>query len=396
MKIFKVLIIITLIPMLTACPPPDPSSVLLTIGESSNGVVTGSQTCRVETSPCEFEYSTAVELSASANAGYEFVSFRCFGEACPSPFELAIPRIFITLEDNLQVYAEFKENGSPPPSTVSLTLGESSNGIVSSLACSVETSPCEFDYGVVVELSASANDGYEFARWECMGSCSGSDAGNQISLTIDRDTDITPVFTTVDTPPDEMVTLTVEVGDGGHVDRVLGRSECNGPTICTYTVRKGESVEIDADHNPGYDFDRWSEISGNSYSVDGSNGSNIILTLDQNTTLRVTFSEEEEEPTIQCINSDIRSLVIQGRDNRVDLLFSLARSNCDTLFLDATLQDSTRIIHTFNTRFPVAYQGQIQFNTFITDIVRDDVCTGNPISLHGDGVGAITLSLNCQ
>ena len=89
----------------------------------------------------------------------------------------------------------------------------------------------------------------------------------------------------------EMVTLTLEVGTGGHVDGTEGNSDCHGSRTCTWDIPKGERISLEADPSSGYEFDRWR----GGYS---SSDRRISLTLNQDTTLRVTFERETVRLTL--------------------------------------------------------------------------------------------------
>ena len=177
----------------------------------------------------------------------------------------------------------------PREMLVTLTIG----GVTGGEAYSDCGSNCFGPPGWITTVEAQAYENYEFVGWECeRGRCPiGNLALNPTTLTINKDTLIRPSFRVIPTPPPitSMVTLNLIVREGGYVNSLLGEGPCVGPQICTYAAIPGTIIEIDADPDPEYNFDRWDRESGNSFEELGGGGSIIGLILDQDTELEVLF-----------------------------------------------------------------------------------------------------------
>ena len=179
----------------------------------------------------------------------------------------------------------------PPPREMLVTL--TIDGGPGGEAYSDCGSNCIGEPGWITTVEAQAYENYEFAGWACeRGLCPiGNLASNPTTLTINKDTLIRPSFRAVPTPSPitPMVTLNLIVRGGGYVNSLLGEGPCVGPQTCTYTTIPGTILEIDADPDPEYNFDRWDREKGDGFSFEGSSDSIISLTLDQDTELEVLF-----------------------------------------------------------------------------------------------------------
>ena len=258
------------------------AEAMLTLGTSPGGSATAD--CG---SDCSKAPGWSTSVTATPNSGYRFKEWLCTG-SCPGGTGTTVN---LVVSQNTHITPIFEETTQTPPPKmdVSLTFGGATGGSASAGCGSDCSKPPEW----TTSVTATPDNGYRFDRWQCTGSCpTGSDSTNaSISLTIDEDTHITPVFENI--PP---VILTIEVGEGGHVDGFAGEPQCNGPATCRYTVTEGTSISIDADPDSGYDFDRWSRRSGSSFS---GSSSQISLTPNQDTTLEVTFERSMVTLTIR-------------------------------------------------------------------------------------------------
>ena len=158
---------------------------------------------------------------------------------------------------------------------------------------------CEREVGWPTTVSATPGDGYEFDYWDCIkGACPSNINDPSPSIDIDTDTELRAVFREI-----PMVTLIIDVGEGGYINRAGEfTSDCDR-SQCTYEFPVGSSIEVDANPDSGYDFDRWRWISGSRFS---RSSSEIDITLNDDTRLEVTFVEDPP-PLVVCGPDNIRN-----------------------------------------------------------------------------------------
>ena len=161
----------------------------LTVSETGAGQVTSSPMgidCGPASSQCAagFADGTPVTLTASAATGF---SFSGWGGACSgaNPCQL-------TLSADTAVSAALTQN-PPPTSTLSLALGGSGGGTVTSspsgIACGA-TCSASFQNGIPVTLTAAPNATSTFAGWSG-GGCSGA---GSCQVTLAGNTNVTANF----------------------------------------------------------------------------------------------------------------------------------------------------------------------------------------------------------
>ena len=121
-----------------------------------------------------YDYGTVVELTATPATGYQFDGWSGDASGTANPLS-------ITIDADKTVTAMF----SPIQHTLSIT---STNGTVT---MSVQSINGTYDYGTIVELTATPNSGYAFAGWS--GDASGTT--NPLNVTMDTDKNITALFT---------------------------------------------------------------------------------------------------------------------------------------------------------------------------------------------------------
>ena len=211
-----------------------------------------------------------------------------------------------------------------------LDVGEGGNvdGFLGMSSCSSK-GRCRYDFpkGTEIQLRANPSRDYGFERWTRVN---GSDFsvisndGRAIRLNLDQDTTLEVTFERAMTT---MVTLTINVGEGGYVDGFAGESQCNGPDTCTYTVAAGERVHIDAEANSGYRDGVWQTISGTSYIR--RPGFDIDISPTSNTELEVTFRQIEtqvcDEDNVVSVRWSPNPVGDSGGTVRVDLFLN---TNC--------------------------------------------------------------------
>jgi len=292
----------------------------------------GSVSADCEWFNCRRAEGWRAEVTATADSGYRFVRWGCSGDSCPVS-RTANP-LRLKLDSSVTVTPVFEEI-----TTVSLTIGSSSNGRAEA-SCG---SDCDREPPWNATVTATPDNGYEFVGWDCVGSCPSGNVSAEVTLTIEENTRITPIFREIPT-----VSLTIRVGEGGHVDGMLGQGTCRGPRTCTYSVEDGAEIHVDADANDGYMSGEWSSISGNSFSTASSFDIDIRLTED--TELEVTFEMESGNGggsgggsggggtiTNPCTGQHVTDVALphatmfqsrgnDGRTRRLELLFEFSSS----------------------------------------------------------------------
>jgi len=166
---------VTLTPIFEAIP-----TVALNLGTSPNGRATAD--CG---SDCEREPGWRAAVTATPNNGYRFANWDCAGDSCPSSRQRTANPLRLTLADDVTLTPIFEA-----VTTASLTIGISANGAAEA-SCGSE---CDREPGWNATVTATPADGYEFADWECTGSCPSGAISPRARLTITEDTRITPVF----------------------------------------------------------------------------------------------------------------------------------------------------------------------------------------------------------
>ena len=171
----------------------------------------------------------------------------------------------------------------PPVQLVGLTLGASLYGSVA-----VDCNPnCSGELGWTASVTASPNSGYKFVQWQCSGSCpvGGANTGESISLTINENTHITPIFREIDI-------ASLSIGETSN-----GRATADCEPNCNQEPPWTVTVTAVADR--GYEFDEWN-CSGSCPPLLSSDAwpvlytipdSSISFTINQDTRITPTFRD---------------------------------------------------------------------------------------------------------
>jgi uncharacterized repeat protein (TIGR02543 family) len=124
-----------------------------------------------------------------------------------------------------------------------------------------------YAYGTVVDITATAEDGYAFDYWS--GACTGSGA---CQVTMEEDKTVTAHFVvTYD------LTMGVDPSGGGTTDPVEG----------VHTYRQNDLVPIEATANPRWVFDNWTG------DVADPDSASTTVTMDGNKTVTAHFTQVE-------------------------------------------------------------------------------------------------------
>jgi len=213
------------------------ATVALTIGTSPNG--SAEADCG---SDCDQEPDWRTTVTATPDDGYQFVSWDCNGDSCPS--SRTTNPLRLTLNSDVTLTPIFEE-----VATASLTIGASPNG---SAEADCE-SDCDREPGWTTTVTATANDGYQFASWGCTGdSCPSSQTANPLTLTVDDNIVITAIFEEMPpTTPQTQLNIGL-MGGGGYITSARGRmgdersypDDCR--SNCSYDFNQGSLVRISA------------------------------------------------------------------------------------------------------------------------------------------------------
>ncbi len=180
------------------------------------------------------------------------------------------------INDAYQIYfkatsawAHFEIEGSSSDtsttdSSVSYTLTTSVSG-----EGSISPSSGTYDEGSVVELTASAADGWQFSEWS--GDASGT--STTASVTMDADKNVTATFVEIE---DDSVYYTLTVSTSGEGSVEVTPSE--------ESYLNGTTVSLIATPDSGYVFDSW---SGDTSSTSAS----ITITIDANKNITANFTD---------------------------------------------------------------------------------------------------------
>ena len=217
----------------------------------------------VSNSSGTYHYKDEVEISATANYGYHFT--------CWSDSVTANPRT-VTITKDTVVRAEFAVN------QYTITL-KTNNAELGSIAGSGT-----FNYLSNNEISATANEGYVFAKWE------DGNTANPRTVSLTCDTTFTAVFVAAECQ------LQVATSDGvkGSVSNSSG----------TYHYK--DEVEISATANYGYHFTRWSDsVTANPRTV----------TITKDTVIKAEFAVNQYTITLKTNNAVLGSVAGGGTFN---------------------------------------------------------------------------------
>ena len=123
----------------------------------------------------DYEHGTVVELTAMPAEGYHFVEWNGDIINSENPVE-------ITIDTTKEVTAVFEKK--------SYTLSVTTDGQGAVTEEVIQPKRADYEYGTVVELTANADNGWEFSEWQ--GDISGPE--NPVQLTVDEAKNVTAVF----------------------------------------------------------------------------------------------------------------------------------------------------------------------------------------------------------
>ncbi len=219
----------------------------LTISKTGNGSVTptvGGHT---------YDHGTSVNLTATADANWHFVRWEGDVDNATSS------STSITMTSDKIVTAVFEID------THTLTISKTGNGSVTPTV-----GGHSYDHGMSVDLTATADNGWGFVRWE--GDAVDNATSSSTSITMTSDKAVTAVFEVV-------YTLTVNTMGGNVV--ISPESSAGLPNGIYFT---GTLVTLTADEIE--DFNEFSGWSGDITSTDNE----VTITMDKNKTATASFN----------------------------------------------------------------------------------------------------------
>ena len=218
----------------------------------------------IQTKTTDYEHGAVVELTANAADGWYFTEWEgeLSGDRNPNR---------ITVEDTTDVTAIFERQAH------TLDVDTDGNGSVH-----MDPDSNEHLHGESVELTAEADEGWNFVEWK--GDLRGSD--NPATITIDDDKEVKAVFES------NTYSLTVNVDGQGSVDRNPYRSE----------YEHGSTVLLTAESQSDYRFYQW--------DVDDSSDQTqyeVVMTEDVEITAEFIrpFYLAENGVTIKCSKAEV-------------------------------------------------------------------------------------------
>jgi hypothetical protein len=223
--------------------------------------VTGNGTVEKDPNQVIFHYEDEVDLTATADDGYSFISWG----GCIDPNDANNP-VTITMDSDKTITATFTQDDY----TLDITVD--GNGAVDK-----NPDQATYTYGDTVELTArgDSNDRWIFISW---GGCiDPNDANNPVTITMDSDKTITATFT------QDEYTLDVTVDGNGTVAKE--------PNKATYHY--DDDVNLIATAQIGWTFDSWSG------DVDGNDANSLItITMEGNKDITATFTQNAYTLTV--------------------------------------------------------------------------------------------------
>lgn len=127
----------------------------------------------VQNKATDYEHGTIVELTANPETGWEFSEWQGDVTGSDNPIQL-------TVDESKNVTAVFEKK------SFALTINKTGQGTVVK-----DPDQSSYEFGTVVELTAQADDGWEFSEWQ--GEVNSTDTF--IELTIDSPKELTVIFT---------------------------------------------------------------------------------------------------------------------------------------------------------------------------------------------------------
>ncbi|MBS3817485.1 MAG: hypothetical protein KGY76_07995, partial [Candidatus Thermoplasmatota archaeon] len=214
-----------------------------------------------------YEEGEIVDLEAIADEGYRFVEWT--GDNATVD-DTTSNQTTIEMLDNYTITAEFA------PVNYELTLDSTSGGNV--------TEPGEgtfvYEHGTTVDLEAVADNDSPFVKWTGDNTTVDDTTANQTTIEMLDNYSVTGVF---DVPTYD---LTVNSTEGGTVTE---------PGEGTYTYDSGETVQLEAVPDEGYEFVEW---TGDNGTIDDTTANQTTIDMQDNYSITAEFAPITYELTL--------------------------------------------------------------------------------------------------
>lgn len=233
---------------------------VLTTKIQGEGSISGTPVeCNSASCSKSYDYGSQFTLTAKAKDGYEFAGWTgdCSGTGTCN----------VTMDRSYSVTANFTKEAD----TI-LTAKIVGSGTIKGLDEICKSGSCSNTYSksTSVTLTATPNEGYEFAGWT--GDCSGK---NTCSVAMDQSRSVTANFI----KQTEYILTAKVVGNGS----ITGLQQACITATCSGIYSKGTQVTLTASANTGYEFTGW---SGDCSGIDS-----CTVTLDQSRSITANFNK---------------------------------------------------------------------------------------------------------
>jgi len=217
----------------------------------------------------EAEQGTNIVLRAAANAGYEFYKWEVVSGDAALANSLSPNTSFTMPDTDVYIMAYFE--AIPQNFTISVAATDPAFGSAQSDLQSATS-------GTQVRVTATANIGFEFDRWEVvLGTITLADANSE---------------TTTFTMPDNDVSVRATFKPIVYNISVSSANQVHGIAEVTPSDASiGDRVTITATANPGFTFDRWEVLSGGAVVSNISSPTETITMPASDVTIRAHFRE---------------------------------------------------------------------------------------------------------
>lgn len=249
----------------------------------------------------EYQEDTNVTVTANPDSGY---SFDYWSGADSSSSD----SVTVTMDEDKTIKANFEEDTDYY--SVNTSVSPSDGGSVS-----LEPNESEYKSGDEVMVEATPSSGYEFDEWK--GDISSN--SNPTDITVDEEKDIEAVF--VDDTGDYHLTTGVESGEGSI-----------SPDSGSY--EEGESAQISANPDEGWEFDHWSG------SISGSSNPK---TVDVNSEMEVYANFEKKES--EEVSLEMKSSPVEGGTVGYAQSDTVTVENGESISIQAYSNDGYKFTH---------------------------------------------------
>jgi len=219
------------------------------------------------TSPGEdtFTCGTVVDLVAVAEEDYYFVNWSGDVDTIAN---INASTTTITIMGDYSITANFE---LIPPGQFVLTISSTAGGSVTTPGNGIFA----YDEGATVNLTAEADEGYQFLNWTGNVSNISDVNAATTTITMDGDYSITANFEQI---PLEQFTLTISSTAGGSVTT---------PGNGIFAYDEGATVNLTAEADEGYQFLNW---TGNVSNISDVNAATTTITMDGDYSITANFA----------------------------------------------------------------------------------------------------------